>query len=218
MLIGLSRLSHRSLAAVATFFPTALITSFFAWRAALPACGRQPCYIPSYPTMSTTLGLGGLLIFSQILSSFVFPRYAYSRVSKDQARKAVAALSGLQFGLGLLISGMASPVKVLRFFAFAFDWTRFDPSLIMVILFGILPNLYRFQTRDYNKPPTFADRWNLPERGLENVNGRFILGCMAFGVSWGVSGVCPGPGILRAVGQPVWGALWALGFWLGSLY
>lgn len=217
MLIGLSRLSARSLVAVATFFPTALLTSALVWPSMLPSCGSVPCYYPSYPSASATVALVGLVFSTQLLNSIILPQWVYPKLSPSTGKKAVAFISGLQFGAGLLISGMASPLKVLRFFAFAFDWSRFDPSLALVILFGIGPNLVANQSLDTNKPPTFDKQWNLPERGLKNVDKRFLLGCVAFGVSWGISGVCPGPAILRAVLQPVWGALWLLGYCLGAL-
>lgn len=219
MLIGLSRLSYRSLVAVAFFFPSALATAAILWRNSLPGCSAVPCYHPTYPSSATTLALLGLVGVTQLFNNTILPRLLYSKAQASTARSVVAFVSGLEFGLGLLISGMASPLKVLRFFAFAFDWSRFDPSLAMVIIFGIIPNLVaNTLVLDFSHPPKLDSTWKLPETKLKDINGRFLLGSVAFGVAWGLSGVCPGPGILQAVLQPAWGVMWTAGFLLGSLF
>lgn len=217
MLIGLSRLSLRSLVAVATFFSTALVTSVFAWKDLLPGCGLTACYTPSYPSTSVTAVLAVVVLIAKGLNDFMFPKL-YQSFPPSIAHKLVALVSGVEFGLGLLISGMASPFKVLGFFALAFDLQRFDPSLALVILFGIGPNLITCSSLDTQKPPTTCSRWSLPEKSLKNVNTRFVLGAAAFGVAWGLSGACPGPAILRSVAQPIWGALWLAGFYIGALF
>jgi uncharacterized membrane protein YedE/YeeE len=115
---------------------------------------------------------------------------------------------------------MASPAKVQAFFAFSLfplDITKWDPSLTLIILFGILPNIAQIQWRGFLKAPKFETKFSLPTKKMSDVDVRFVLGAAAFGVAWGASGVCPGPAVLRAVGQPWWGALWFLGFWAGGL-
>jgi uncharacterized membrane protein YedE/YeeE len=58
--------------------------------------------------------------------------------------------------------------------------------------------------------------FELPKKTIKDVDGRFVAGAAAFGVGWGLTGTCPGPAVLRALAQPVWGVMWLGGFWLGS--
>jgi uncharacterized membrane protein YedE/YeeE len=132
-------------------------------------------------------------------------------------------ISALQFGLGLIVSGMANPTKVLRFFSWG-DLSHFDPSLALVMLFGVGPNLWSYLSmkREYGneegkKTPTLASRFRLPSATVADIDWRFIAGAIAFGVGWGLNGVCPGPGVLRTVMQPAWGVAWMGGFALASL-
>lgn len=135
-------------------------------------------------------------------------------------------LAGLEFGLGLIITGMADPAKVLRFFAFAIDFERFDPSLAHVLLFAIVPSVTVYLWRKPGQvssdgkrqsKPTLADRWSLPTASVADIDWRFIAGMIAFGIGWGLSGVCPGPAILRTVLQPAWGLIAMPSFLLGSM-
>lgn len=133
-----------------------------------------------------------------------------------------AYLAGVQFGLGLLFSGMADPKKVIRFFAlFGGDVNKWDPSLALVILFGIGPSLYGFLTvepdKKLDKKPTLAHKWYLPKLTVADIDWRFVVGAVVFGVAWGSSGVCPGPAIIRSVLEPVWGVLWMSGYFLGGV-
>jgi len=93
---------------------------------------------------------------------------------------------------------------------------HWDPSLALVILFGVLPNLVEIQMRGLTSPPEFASHFSLPTKTMVDIDVKFVLGAMAFGVGWGLSGTCPGPAVLRAFAQPVWGALWVGGFWFGG--
>ena len=145
----------------------------------------------------------------------------------EKSRTLFSYLAGLQFGMGLFFSGMANPAKVLRFFAFPTDLARFDPSLALIILFGIGPSLITFlaakpgQKTDglEGKPtlPTLADGWRLPTATVADIDWRFVVGAAAFGVAWGLRGVCPGPAVLRAALQPAWGLVEMTGYMLGNL-
>jgi len=131
------------------------------------------------------------------------------------ARLTTQSFSGLLFALGLHISQMSHPEKVAAFFSFP-DMQHWDPSLALVILFGVLPNLIENQMKGFTSPPSFADKFSLPTKTLQDVDTRFVVGAAAFGIGWGLTGICPGPAVLRAFFQPVWGALWVGGFWLGG--
>ncbi|OJD10698.1 hypothetical protein ACJ73_09718 [Blastomyces percursus] len=218
MLCGLSRLSPRSAIATSVFFITALITSNL--RNTIPACpGGQPCYLPSYPSPERTAFMLGAVLLAQFTNSIIVPRLPKSKNSTTMYNY----IAGLQFGLGLLISGLANPAKVLGFFSW-FDWSKFDPSLALVMLFAVVPNLIsymklRTEYGDENgkKPPTLAEKFQLPTATLADIDWRFIAGGIAFGVGWGLNGVCPGPGLLRTVLQPKWGLFWMGGYMLGAL-
>lgn len=128
--------------------------------------------------------------------------------------------------MGLFISGMADPLKVLRFFAFPTEITRFDPSLALIILFGIVPSLVtylsvkpgqRISGEDKPAKPTLADTWRLPTATVADIDWKFVLGAVVFGMAWGLRGVCPGPAVLRSVLQPTWGLAEMAGFMLGNV-
>lgn len=122
---------------------------------------------------------------------------------------------------------MADPLKVLRFFAFPTDLNRFDPSLALVILFGIVPSLVTYliakpgRQASYDggtiAKPTLAENWRLPTATVADIDWRFVLGATVFGVAWGLRGVCPGPAVLRSILQPKWGFAEMVGYMLGNL-
>lgn len=226
MLCGLSRLSPRSLIATAVFFTTALITANVNQGGAnIPSCGSTPCYTPVYPSTSELTFMVGSVLLSAITNFIVVPK----AFKKTEGHKTLFSyLAGVQFGLGLLISGMADPAKVLRFFAILTDPSRWDPSLALIILFGIGPSLVAYVTHkpghkseEEDKPskePTLAEQWRLPTATVADIDWRFIAGGVAFGVAWGLRGVCPGPAILRTVLQPTWGLATMSGYLLGNLF
>ncbi|MFT3925815.1 MAG: YeeE/YedE family protein [Myxococcales bacterium] len=105
----------------------------------------------------------------------------------------IAFFSGLVFAVGLVLSGMTEPARILDFLDFAGHW---DPSLAFVILgaVGVFAPLYKLTNR--NDRPKFAATFQLPTR--RNIDGRLLLGAGLFGVGWGLSGLCPGPAVVSA--------------------
>lgn len=91
-----------------------------------------------------------------------------------------------------------------------------DPSLALVMLFGVVPNYITIKRKGFNEPPAFAKKFELPTKTIKDVDVTFVAGAAAFGIGWGLTGTCPGPAVLRAFAQPLWGALWVGGFWLGA--
>lgn len=163
------------------------------------------------------------MLLSSITNFIVVPKVLQR---SEESRTIFSYLAGLEFGLGLLISGMADSAKVLRFFAFLTDPSRFDPSLALIILFGIGPSLTAYlmqapgEAVDKEKTgtkPTLAERWRLPTATVADIDWRFVAGSVAFGVAWGLRGVCPGPAVLRSVLQPTWGLTTMSGYILGNL-
>lgn len=168
--------------------------------------------------------MAGAVVLSAITNYVVVPN-VFKKT--DEHKILFSYLAGLQFGLGLLISGMADPAKVLRFFALLTDPSRWDPSLALIILFGIGPSLAAYlrhkpgKKAEEGKPekqPTLTDQWSLPTATVADIDWRFVTGAVAFGVAWGLRGVCPGPAILRTVLQPTWGLATMSGYLLGNQF
>src|SRR5262249_40752173 len=105
-------------------------------------------------------------------------------------RIAINALAGLIFGLGLLISGMANPVKVQDFLDLA---GAFDPSLIFVMLGAVVVTFLGYRLTLRRSRPVLVERSSLAT--LTDVDVRVLLGPALFGIGWGLSGFCPGPAI-----------------------
>ncbi|KAI3591276.1 hypothetical protein D9X30_3957 [Cupriavidus sp. U2] len=102
-----------------------------------------------------------------------------------------ALLAGLIFGIGLIVSGMANPAKVLGFLDLAGSW---DPSLAFVMIGAIaLTLLGVFVARRRGR--TFL---GLPLQWPANtgVTARLVLGSACFGIGWGLAGFCPGPALV----------------------
>ena len=107
-----------------------------------------------------------------------------------------ALLTGLLFGLGLVISGMANPAKVQNFLDIFGTW---DPSLAFVMGGAIAvaaPGFYFVSRRDR---PVFKIKFSLPTR--TDIDSQLLAGAAIFGVGWGLVGLCPGPAIVAAGGS-----------------
>ena len=106
------------------------------------------------------------------------------------AHSTVALLSGLLFGLGLIISGMANPGKVIGFLDLAGDW---DPSLLFVMGGGVAVTTATFWLVLRRERPLFEKKFFLPTKA--DLDGRLLIGAALFGIGWGIGGLCPGPAI-----------------------
>lgn len=102
-----------------------------------------------------------------------------------------ALLAGLVFGLGLIVSGMADPAKVLGFLDLAGAW---DPSLALVMGGAIGVGLVAFALAKCRKRSLLDLPMQLPAN--RSIDKRLVLGSLLFGVGWGVAGFCPGPAVL----------------------
>ena len=105
-------------------------------------------------------------------------------------RRLVSLLAGMVFGLGLGISGMTDPNKVLGFLDVTGAW---DPSLMLVLggAVGVTALSFRFVLR--SSEPLLGGAFHLPER--RQVDLPLLAGAALFGAGWGLSGYCPGPGV-----------------------
>ncbi|AOE86758.1 DUF6691 family protein [Pseudomonas sp. TCU-HL1] len=118
-------------------------------------------------------------------------------------RYVLAALaSEALFGLGLSLSGMTDPERVLGFLDVAGD---FDPSLLLVLGGAVATTVLLFGFVLRRKAPVLADKFNLPTRN--DIDVRLIGGAALFGVGWGIAGYCPGPA-LAGLGVGSTEALW----------
>ena len=105
---------------------------------------------------------------------------------------------GLIFGLGLIISGMTDPGKVLGFLDLAGPW---DPSLAFVMGGAILVGLLAFTVAKKRTTSFFGTAMQLPT--ARDIDRRLVLGSMVFGMGWGIAGFCPGPAIVSmGAGEP----------------
>lgn len=100
-------------------------------------------------------------------------------------------LAGLVFGIGLILSGMANPDKVLGFLDLAGAW---DPSLVLVMLGAIAIGLVAFAIAKRRNNSLLGLAMKLP--GARHIDRRLIGGSLLFGVGWGLAGICPGPALV----------------------
>lgn len=107
----------------------------------------------------------------------------------------LAAMMGVLFGLGIAISGMINPAKVLNFFDVYGTW---DPSLFFVMSGAFLTTAIGYSViRRFQPKPLYNDKFNIPTN--KTIDGRLIGGAALFGIGWGVAGFCPG-GAIPALG------------------
>jgi len=106
-------------------------------------------------------------------------------------RFATAFFAGLVFGLGLLLSGMADPAKVLGFLDLAGAW---DPSLMFVMGGAVGVGAVAFAFARRRRQSLLGEPMQLPTK--TSVDRRLIVGALLFGAGWGLAGFCPGPAIV----------------------
>lgn len=102
-----------------------------------------------------------------------------------------AWLAGLIFGIGLLISGMTNPAKVIGFLDLAGHW---DPSLAFVMAGAIAVAAVGFKFARTRTRSLLGLPMNLPT--ARHIDRRLIVGSLLFGIGWGLAGVCPGPALV----------------------
>jgi uncharacterized membrane protein YedE/YeeE len=107
----------------------------------------------------------------------------------------VSALSafaaGLVFGVGLILSGMMDPGKVIGFLDVAGTW---DPSLAFVMGGAILVGAFAFRLAGKRARTFLGGAFHLPER--RDIDPRLVGGSVLFGIGWGLAGFCPGPALV----------------------
>ncbi len=107
------------------------------------------------------------------------------------AQLIAALVAGLLFGVGLTLSRMIDPAKVLGFLDIAGNW---DPSLALVLAGATGTAAIGFRlVLGRRDAPLFAETFSLP--AARNIDWRLVLGAAIFGVGWGLVGLCPGPAV-----------------------
>ena len=111
-------------------------------------------------------------------------------MSTPAVKTAAGYLAGLLFGLGLAISGMTDPARVLGFLDIAGAW---DPTLIFVLGAAVGTTFVGYRLVFARGTPLFSAKFQLPTK--QQLDAKLLGGAALFGVGWGLSGYCPGPAI-----------------------
>ncbi len=112
-------------------------------------------------------------------------------MSRKWQQAGVALVSGVLFGLGLVLGGMTQPRKVIGFLDIGGAW---DPSLAFVMLGAVAVHALGYRLIRGRSAPLFAEAFSLPTR--RGVDTMLVFGSALFGVGWGLAGYCPGPAIV----------------------
>jgi uncharacterized membrane protein YedE/YeeE len=102
-----------------------------------------------------------------------------------------AFAAGLVFGIGLILSGMTDPGKVIGFLDVAGRW---DPSLAFVMGGAILVGFFAFRLAGARGKAFLGGAMHLPQR--RDIDARLVAGSVVFGIGWGLAGFCPGPALV----------------------
>ena len=105
-------------------------------------------------------------------------------------KKLVALFCGTIFGIGLVISQMINPAKVLGFLNVFGEW---DPSLALVMVGALIISSPLFHLFKNKEKPIFSTSFSISEN--KEIDKRLIFGSILFGAGWGLAGLCPGPAI-----------------------
>lgn len=104
-------------------------------------------------------------------------------------------IAGLLFGLGLAVSGMTDPARVLGFLDVAGAW---DPTLMFVLGGAVVTSFIGYRLVFKRAGPLFGERFQLPTK--RDLDAKLLGGAALFGIGWGLSGYCPGPAIASVSG------------------
>jgi len=127
-------------------------------------------------------------------------------------RNAAAFGAGALFAVGLAVSGMTRPAKVVGFLDLAGDW---DASLAFVMMGAIAVHFVAYRVVLRRPAPLFDGRFHLPTR--KDIDLRLVLGAALFGVGWGLGGYCPGPGLVSAAAGSLGAIVFVVGMTAGML-
>lgn len=121
-------------------------------------------------------------------------------------------IAGLLFGMGLLVSGMSDPGKVLGFLDLFGTW---DPSLAFVMGGAILVGIFAFTVAKKRTTNFLGGALHLPK--AKQIDRRLVIGALLFGAGWGLAGFCPGPGLVSMFSGEPKAAVFALAMIAGMV-
>ena len=124
----------------------------------------------------------------------------------------VALLSGLLFGAGLAVSGMADPARVRAFLDVMGPW---DPTLAFVMGGAMLPMIVAWRIKAHLDRPLIGGGFHVPS--TSKIDGKLVSGSALFGIGWGIAGLCPGPAIADLAVRPLPAALFVAAMLSGML-
>jgi uncharacterized membrane protein YedE/YeeE len=111
-------------------------------------------------------------------------------MNRNAMKTAAGYAAGLLFGLGLAISGMTDPARVLGFLDVAGAW---DPTLMFVLGGAVVTTFIGYRLVFKRSAPLLDGGFQLPTK--QELDGKLLGGAALFGIGWGLSGYCPGPAI-----------------------
>ena len=103
-------------------------------------------------------------------------------------------VSGFIFSLGLVISGMTNPDKVIGFLDIFGQW---DYALVFVMGGAVIFNVVTFKFIKKKNSPLFGEKFEWPTS--KDIDKKLVIGSTIFGIGWGIAGICPGPAIVNIV-------------------
>jgi uncharacterized membrane protein YedE/YeeE len=124
----------------------------------------------------------------------------------------IALFSGLIFGLGLIVSGMTDPSKVIGFLDFAGKW---DPSLVFVMGGAILIGTFAFRFAATLPHAILSGPIKLPT--AQHIDRRLVLGGLTFGIGWALAGYCPGPALASLITGEIKPLIFTMAMLVGML-
>ena len=124
--------------------------------------------------------------------------------------KLVALFCGTIFGIGLVISQMINPAKVLGFLNLFGEW---DPSLAFVMIGALIISSPLFHLFKNKEKPIFSTSFSISEN--KEIDKRLIIGSILFGAGWGLVGLCPGPAITSIALLNVSSAIFVVSMFIG---
>ena len=123
---------------------------------------------------------------------------------------AIALASGLLFGAGLAVSGMADPQRVQAFLDLGGSW---DPTLAFVMGGAVLVMVVAWAIQRRMGSPVAVSRFELP--ATNRIDARLAIGALIFGAGWGIGGLCPGPALADLAIAPVQAAMFVAAMFAG---
>jgi uncharacterized membrane protein YedE/YeeE len=136
-----------------------------------------------------------------------------TKESLSAIRLSSAFLSGILFAIGLGLSGMTQPQRIIQFLDIFGNW---DPSLILVMMGAISLHflIYRL-VRNWSMPLANSE-WHVPKN--RQITGQLIAGSAIFGIGWGIAGFCPGPALASIASGTVKPFLFIVSMCTGMLF